>query len=289
MRPQLLLAILLLLTAPALAEETTKTITTIPAETQPATLDEIQRFYEISEKTLELGVDLTLDQPTTLQVTINNQKHYIVATNLSQNQANIIFLGKNKNTINQKLKPQDYIIFKIDDTNLQLTLDSANKNQATINLKLYEQEIPTNVTYYELFDIEVRVTEQTIYSPTDLAATVQLTNFGEGTSHVRLFYSIQNATGTEFHTAIDEKIIETNEIISKTFPNLNIPEGYYTIYTTIYYGDNQEAQAQDHFTLQAIPKTTLLAQPLIFTTTILTSLITVIYLRKKKKISYQQT
>lgn len=287
MKPQLILTTLLLLTSLTLAQ-TTQAITTITPETQPTTLDQISRHYEISEKSLELGINLTLTQPSAFQLEIDNQKHYIIATNFSENQADIIFLGKDENTINKQLSNNDYIIFKIDDINLQLTLLEAKPNQTTIELKLYEQEIPTDVDYFELFDILVQVTEHTIYSSTDLTAMVELTNFGEGTTHVRLFYSIKDKNNTELYTSIDEKIIETNEIIIKTFPNLDLPQGYYTIQTTIYYGDNQEAESQDYFTIQPIPKTTLLAQPLIFITIILTSFITTIYIRKKKKIRPNQ-
>lgn len=282
MKSKILFSILILLTSLTLASSP-KVITTITPEAEPTTLDQIQRFYEISEKSLELGTNITINQPTAFQVTINNNIHYITASNLTKNSIDLTFLGKNSQHIRQTIQTQDYIIFKIEDLNLQLTLLETNPTNATIQLKLYELQVPLNATYLELFDIQVRLPEHTIYSSNDLTAITEFTNFGEGASHVRLFYKITNSAGQELYTSIDEKIVETDEVVIKKFSNLNIPYGRYTIQTIIYYGDNQQAESQDYFTLTTIPKTTLLTQPLIFIAIILALFVTVIYFKKKKK------
>lgn len=289
MKTKLLLILTILAISPILAQAIEpKVVTTIVPEAEPTTLDQIQRFYEISEKSLQLGVNVTLDQPTAFKTTINSNSHYIIATDFTENSTNIIFMGKNKNTIQQRLNPGDYIIFKIEELNLQFTLKETSSNQAKIELKLFEEQIPANVSYFELFDIQVRLPEHTIYSSNDLTAIVEFTNFGEGPSHTRLIYSIANST-EELYTSIDQKIVQTDEVVIKKFSNLNLPNGKYTLTTTIYYGQNQEATSQDTFEIKPIPKTTLLTQPLIFIAIILACFTAVFYVKKKKSDQDQQT
>lgn len=257
-------------------------ITTQPKEITSGILNTIDRFYEISEKSLEIGYNVTLDTEAAFQTTIGQKDRYIIVNNFSENQINLVFIGSGKTLFNQPLKSNNYAIFKIDDLNLQFILHSANKTHAQIELKLFEQEIPKDVGYFELFDIKIRLIEPVIYSPTDLSAIVEFTNFGEGPSQIRLVYSITNTSGNEVYTGIDEKIIETNEVVIKNFNTLNIPNGEYTLKTAIYYGDNQEASSEESFTLKEIPKYQIMKQPLLFIGIILTSLALVIFFKKRK-------
>jgi len=261
---------------------TPKAITTTFPDAQPEILNQIERFYEISERSLEIGYNATLDIPSAFKTTINAKNRYIVASNFTNNQINLIFLGIGKTIFNQPLKTGEYVIFKIGDINLQFILHSANTTNAQVELKSYRQEIPENVSYLELFDIQVRLAEYTIYNPTDLSAIIEFTNFGEGPSHVRLIYSIIDQNGKEYHTGIDEIIVETNEIITKNFNTLKIPNGKYTIKTTIHYGKNQEATSEETFILTQVPNSQILKQPLIFIAIIIMGFTLVLYLKKRK-------
>ena len=117
---------------------------------------------------------------------------------------------------------------------------------------------------------------------------IEFTNFGEGPSHVRLIYSIINMTGSEFYTGIDEKIIETDQVIIKNFDTLDIPIGQYIAKTTIYYGDNQEATSEESFTLKPVPKFQIIKQPILFIGIIIVSFIVIVLLRKNKLIFSNQ-
>jgi len=275
-------SIIFFLTQAYAQEITPEVITTQPQEVAPGILSTIDRFYEISERSLKIGYNVTLDIEAAFQTKIGQRDRYIIANNFSKDQINRIFLGSGKTLFNQPLKSGDYIIFKIGDLNLQFILHSANATQAQVELKLFELEIPTGADYFELFDIQVSLTESTIYNPTDLSAIIEFTNFGEGPSHIRLTYSIIDSEGKEHFTGIDEKIVETNEVIIKNFDTLDIPYGDYTIQTTIYYGDDQEAISKEHFTLIEVPKTQLMKQPLFFIGIILVGFIAVIFLKKRK-------
>jgi len=263
-------------------EITPEVITTQPRQVVPGILETIDRFYEISEKSLEIGYNVTIKTNSAFKTTIDRKERYIITKNFSKDQINLVFIGSGKTIFNRPLKTEGYVIFKIEDLNLQFSLHSANETQAKVELKLFEQEIPTDVEYYELFDIKVSLSRNTIYSPTDLTAMTEFTNFGEGPSAIRLIYSIINSEGNEVFTGIDEKIVETDEVVIKKFNTLNIPYGDYTIKTTIYYGDNQEANSEESFTLKEVPKYQIMKQPLFFIAIILASLVLVIFFKKKK-------
>jgi hypothetical protein len=251
-------------------------------ETSLGILNQIERFYEISQESLEIGYNVTLTNNSAFETIINGKNKYIIANNFSKDVINLIFIGKGKILFNRKLTSGNYVIFKIGDRNLQFTLHSSRNKTAKIELKLFKQKIPTNVSYFELFDIQVRIDQHEIYRPSDLSATIEFTNFGEGPTYVRLIYSIIDTSGKEYFTKIEQKVIETNEIIRKNFDKLKIPNGNYLLKATIYYGKNQEATSEESFTLKPIPITQLLKQPLIFISIILTAFTLILFFKKRK-------
>lgn len=257
-------------------------ITSVYPEASPTILEEVQRFYEISERSLRMGYNVTIDKNSAFKTSIGGRDRYIITNNFTNDSINLIFLGSGKTLFNRALKEESYVIFKIDYLNLKFLLHSSNETYANIQLSMYEDEIPEEVDYYELFDIQVRLADNTIYSPQDLSSITEFINFGEGPSHVRLIYSVINIdTGEEYYTAIDEKVIETTEIVQKNFYSLNIPYGKYVLRTTIYYGDNQEATSEDSFTYSPISKRDLIKQPAVFIGMILISFGLVLFFRRK--------
>lgn len=281
------IVLLLLLLKQTYAQELTpEVVTTSIPEVPLGILEQVERFYEISEKSLKVGYNVTLDTTSAFKTTIGQRDRYIITNNFSRDSINLIFIIKGETLFNQQLKANSYVIFKIEDLNLQFFLHSSNKTHAQVELKLFEEEIPKDVDYFELFDIQVRLTEHTIYTPTDLSAIIEFTNFGEGPSHVRLIYSIIDAEGKEYFTGIDQKIVETDEVVIKNFDTLKIPNGRYVVRTTIYYGKNQEATSEESFVLKSVPKIQLLRQPAFFIAIVLVSFSLIIFL-KKRKISNQ--
>ncbi len=280
----IIITLVLFLIKQAYAKELTPEVvtTTIP-KAAANILEQTERFYEISERSLEIGYNATLDTNSAFQTTINQKNRYIIANNFSEDSINLVFISKGETLFNQKLKANNYIIFKIDDLNLQFILHSANPKSAKVELKLFKDKIPEDADYFELFDITVRLAEQEIYQATDLTAITEFTNFGEGPSDVRLTYSIKDKEGREFYTGIDEKRVETEEVVTKNFNNLKIPNGQYILSTTISYGKNQEATSEESFTLKPIPKIRLLKQPTIFILIVLIALTLVIFLKKRER------
>lgn len=280
----ILITLILFIVKQACAQELTpEVVTTAIPKVATNILEQAERFYEISEKSLRLGYNVTLDTTSAFQTTINQKNRYVIANNFSQDTINLVFINKGDTLFNQQLKANDYVLFKIDDLNLQFILHSADTNSAEVELKLFEDEIPKDVSYFELFDVRVRLTEHEIYQANDLTAIIEFTNFGEGPSDVRIIYSIKNLEGKELYTGIDEKRVETEEVIIKNFNNLKIPNGQYILTATIYYGQDQKATSEESFTLKPIPKIELLKQPAIFIGIVLIGLVAIIFLRKREK------
>ncbi|MCK4997691.1 hypothetical protein KAS08_05290 [Candidatus Pacearchaeota archaeon] len=258
--------------------------TTVPGA-DPGLLESIDRFYEISERSLKIGYTVDLDNDSAFKTMVGGVDRYIVVNNFSNDSVNVAFLGSGKNLFNKELTSGDYVIFKIDYLNLQFALHLVNESFARVELSLFETEIPDDVDYFELFDIQVRLAAHTIYSAQDLSAIIEFNNFGEGVTHVRVVYSVIDMEGKEYFTGIDEKTVETDEIMVKNFYTLKIPHGQYVVRTTIYYGDDQEATSEESFIYTTIPKSKLLRQPLVFVLIILASFGLVIFLKKRGKSS----
>lgn len=279
----IIITFLILLLGQAYAQEITpEVITTTFQDVPPTILDEIDRFYEVSERSLEIGYNVTLDNDSAFRTTIDGRDRYIIVNNLSEGSINLAFIGNGKTMFNRPLASEDYVIFKIADLNLQFILHEANESHAEVELKLYEQEIPSDVYYFQLFDIQVRLIDYTINKPTDLSALIEFINFGEGPSHIRIIYSVLDTSGREFYTGIDERVVETNEVMIKHFDTLDIPYGDYIFRTTIYYGNNQEATSEESFYLVEASKFQILRQPLFFVAIILAGFVVVVLLRRRK-------
>lgn len=276
--------VLIFLIKQAYAQQITpEIITTTFQDVSPTILDTIDRFYEISERSLEIGYNVTLDNDSAFRTTIDGKDRYIIVNNFSEDTVNLAFIGSGNTLFNRPLISGGYVIFKIGDLNLQFILHKASKLSAQVELKLFKQEVPIDADYFQLFDVQVRLAEYVINQPTDLTALVEFINFGEGPSHIRIVYSIIDTSAKEFYTGIDERVVETNEVVVKNFDTLDIPYGDYLFRTTIYYGDNQEATSEESFSLVEASKFQILKQPLFFIAIVLAGFILVIFFRKKSK------
>ena len=281
----ILLIIIVFFIYSAYAQEITpEAITTIVQETPENIFDTIDRFYEINEPPLRTGYNTVIKSNSAFKLTIRGQEKHIIINNISKSSINLIFIGRGQTIFNNKLNKGDFTIFRIDDLFLNFSLDSIIGSTAQISLKLFEKTLP-DIEYLELFDIKTTLAEETIYSPQDLIALIELTNFGEGPSQIRIIYSIIDANGKEHHTEVNEKIIETNEVVIKKFTTLDIPLGEYTIKTTIYYANNKEASSEQKFTLTEPPKIQIIKEPLVFIVTIIAALIIVTLVKNLRKSS----
>jgi hypothetical protein len=97
------------------------------------------------------------------------------------------------------------------------------------------EAIPNETVPEQLFDITFDL-EQTILGKNDkLVVWVTLQNFGTQYVPARLIYTIKDKTGNEIYKEIEETRVYTNQFIVKTFDNLVLEDGEYTLSMNLEY------------------------------------------------------
>jgi hypothetical protein len=86
-----------------------------------------------------------------------------------------------------------------------------------------------------LFDITFTLNEQRIEDSKNLALTVTMQNFGAEYVPTRLIYIIYNEGGVGVYSDIDEKRVYVQNDFIKTFDDLTLPKGDYTVSLTVQY------------------------------------------------------
>jgi hypothetical protein len=145
-----------------------------------------------------------------------------------------------------------------------LALDENNKNQYNVSNKVdltvvaadiqsettpIEQQ-PTEISQQapeQLFDIILSVSNALLNKSSDLVARTQFTSFGTVPTLVNLVYRIEDASGKEIYKESGEVIVETEQLVTKEFKNLDIGSGKYTLVLSTTYGDNIQDEFRQAF------------------------------------------
>lgn len=90
----------------------------------------------------------------------------------------------------------------------------------------------------KLFDIVLTLESALLNKSSDLVARTQFTSFGTVPTLVNMVYRIENASSQEVFTDKSEVTVETEQLVTKDFKNLNISDGKYTLFLTTTYGDS---------------------------------------------------
>lgn len=116
---------------------------------------------------------------------------------------------------------------------------------ANLEVNFYAEAIPE-----ELFDITFDIEENTLSSSDKLAVLITLQNFGRKHVPVRLIYIIEDEAGNEVYKDFEEtKIYRTQELIIKTFEELDLDPGNYKFVFKIEYAGIVE-EFKDTFTVK---------------------------------------
>ena len=226
-------------------------------------VESIDRIYELTPTVLEKGITMDLEKNQAIRLETQGEKYYLIIQDVSNNQIFLIVPGNRQLVLNLNQKG---IIDINQDNKLDIVviLNKIEKNQAEITIQEFIEEKPIIGDYIQLFDVEVSLTEEIIYSPAELNVFIKFTNFGEGPSDVEIIYSILDENNTEVYTGIDSKIIYTEDSIIKNFNFLEIAPGNYKLLAKINYGNNQTAQSEKSFELKKRPLFSILQGPLFF-------------------------
>jgi len=90
----------------------------------------------------------------------------------------------------------------------------------------------------QLFDIAMEIDKVEIEKPSDLSTRVIFTSFGTVPTSVKMTFDVLDDLGEIMATSTDSVLIETEKVYSKSFSNLSLPAGNYTLrLTTLYNTD----------------------------------------------------
>ena len=102
-------------------------------------------------------------------------------------------------------------------------------------------------TTVKLFDIILNIESVLLNKSSDLIAKTQFMSFGTVPTPVNMVYKIEDVSGKEIFTEKDEAIVETEQLVTKEFKNLDIGNGKYTLVLATTYGDNVKDEFKQVF------------------------------------------
>jgi len=143
-------------------------------------------------------------------------------------------------TINVSSTPQQAILSIGDEKKFEVTdddfydilvrLNGIENNNANLTISNIHEEIPS-----QLFDIRLELESSSILDFSKLVVIVTFENFGTEPTSVKLLFTILNEKGEEVYSEDDSIVVETEEILRKSFEGVDLEKGKYTlILTTLY-------------------------------------------------------
>ena len=163
-------------------------------------------------------------------INVDGEIHYV----------RIIKITNTTVTINISSTPQQAILsigeekkFEVTDDDfydILIKLNNIENDKANITISYIHEEIPS-----QLFDIGLELEDNSISNFKKLVAIVTFESFGTEPTPVNLLFTILNETGGEVHSEDDYIVVETEEVLRKSFEGVDLPRGKYTfILTTLY-------------------------------------------------------
>jgi hypothetical protein len=152
----------------------------------------------------------------------------------------------------------------IEFANDSFSLDKNNFNRyvggdkSTIIISSSSQTAPETISppvgeaVEQLFDIVLSIESATLNKSGDLVAKTQFTSFGTVPTLVNMNYRIEDVDGQKVYTENAETTVETEQIVTKVFKNLNIADGKYTLVLSTTYGNNVKDEFKQAFEVKTI-------------------------------------
>lgn len=274
----------------------TEGVTTIVEGLDPeSTFDSIKKIYEIGPSSLEKGYSATLNEKDAFKLDRIDKSYYIIVWNITDKDVVVIFP---RNRI-LSFGLNDLIIVDVNQDNkldiiLELkSIELINKDVEKVQnrkanfyiKKLVEKELIPEGDYFELFDVTVRLAEETIYNIAELETFITFENFGEGPSEIDIVYSIINEKKEEVYRGVDSKVVQTEDLVVKNFNFLKLPLGKYILRTEIFYGKNQTGDSEQDFEIIKEPFLSVFRGALIFIGSLIILFTMIVYLRKRYKMN----
>jgi len=274
--------------------------------------DSIKKIYEISPSALDKGYSVTLNEKDAFKLKRAERSYYIIVWNITEDNVIVVFPGDRmlsfglNNTIlvdvNQNneldiiLELRSIESYEGSEVIVPIELDEeevvvgnferVERRRANFYIrKFIEKELIPDGDYFELFDVTVRLADETIFSASGLSAFITFENFGEGPSEIDIVYSIINKNGREVYRGVDSKIVQTEDLVVKDFSFLELPLGKYILRTEIFYGQNQTGDSEQDFEIIKKPFFSIYRDVLIFIVSLVILFMMVVYFRKRSEMN----
>jgi hypothetical protein len=226
---------------------TSDTITsTIGEDAQKSAFDLIKKVHQISDSVIANGYTGKISEYDCFKVTILEKDYSFIFFNFTSDTVNVVITGGKYGTL--EINQTKVVDVNSDSKNdVELTLNSLAEGIAEATIRNYYEKEDISGGYKELFDVDMELKEDKVKDSKDLAVFMKFINFGEGPSKINITYTISYFNNTELYKGVDEKVVYTEESITKSFDFLELKPGRYKLYLIISYGKNQTAESEKIF------------------------------------------
>jgi len=118
------------------------------------------------------------------------------------------------------------------------TITNTGAGTTEITTEPAENFVPASSLPSQLFDIALIVDQTQINNASDLIARVTFISFGKENTPVEMIFTIIDENGKEYYRSNDKTIIQTEGIFNKTFKELILAKGKYTLVLNTIYNTN---------------------------------------------------
>jgi len=130
-------------------------------------------------------------------------------------------------------------------------ITTTRRSASTANLVSNPSTTPT-ATGFQLFDIALTIENAVLGASSELIARTQFTSFGTVPTPVNMVYRIEDAGGNKVFSENSEVTVETEQLVTKEFKNLELKGGKYTLILSTTYGDNVTDEFRQAFEVKGI-------------------------------------
>ena len=103
---------------------------------------------------------------------------------------------------------------------------------------------------FELFDIMMTLESPVLKKSNNLVAVISFISFGNVPTPVDLTYVVLDSSETQVYSEKSGITVQTGEVIRKSFENLNLPPGDYTLVLTTVYGEDVTDEFRQAFSVE---------------------------------------
>lgn len=129
------------------------------------------------------------------------------------------------------------------------SLENITQKQISVVEEIDQLKTPTNIALppVHLFDIKLEMDRTNIRENEDVVARVLFISFGTLSTPVNMIFTIIDSQEQAVHEESDEITVETGSVYMKSFKNLNLKPGIYTLKLKTIYGNNVEDEFRQEF------------------------------------------